>query len=148
MTSPDEREIDVIGGFEHAHPHCNGCHNPLTIENAWMTDGCPCNSELGINSMNETRWRLLMQLQQRDSAEVERLKGYLDRLDGVCIDLAAERRLREAAVAALRKRYQSYLSRMYAMSEPFPNESATKMLCDDLNLDRATFDELGIGDTP
>jgi hypothetical protein len=56
---------DIIGGFPYADPNCKGCGKPLTIENAWMTDGCPCNTALGVNSMNETRWRLLMQLQQR-----------------------------------------------------------------------------------
>lgn len=63
---------DVIGGFPEANDKCRGCGNPLLIENAWMTDGCPCNSPLGINSMNETRWRLLMRLQQQQAREIER----------------------------------------------------------------------------
>ncbi len=58
-------KVDIIGGFPDARPGCRGCLQPLTIENAWMTDGCPCNSPLGVNSMNETRWSLLMELQQR-----------------------------------------------------------------------------------
>jgi hypothetical protein len=29
---------------------CNGCGSPLRPENAWMTDGCPCNSPAGVNS--------------------------------------------------------------------------------------------------
>lgn len=65
------REVDVIGGFQYADPSCKGCGKPLAIENAWMTDGCPCNAPNGINSMNETRWRLLMQLQQRQSRAPE-----------------------------------------------------------------------------
>ena len=32
-----------------AHPVCRGCNQPLKAENAWMSDGCPCNSERGIN---------------------------------------------------------------------------------------------------
>jgi len=65
---------DVIGGFPVTDPNCKGCGVPLQFGNAWMTDGCPCNAPLGINSMNETRWRLLMQLQQEQSREMERLK--------------------------------------------------------------------------
>ena len=71
MSTKHEREgskVDVIGGFPYADPNCKGCGNPLVLENSWMTDGCPCNSALGTNSMNETRWRLLMQLQQQQDA--------------------------------------------------------------------------------
>lgn len=67
-------EVDIIGGFPEQSLNCKGCGKSLLIENAWMTDGCPCNSRLGINSMNETRWRLLMQLQQQQSREIERLR--------------------------------------------------------------------------
>jgi hypothetical protein len=65
--------VDVIGGFPYAEPNCRGCGKPLLVENAWVTDGCPCNSPLGVNSMNETRWRLLMDLQQQQSREIEKL---------------------------------------------------------------------------
>jgi len=71
MSTKHEREgskVDVIGGFPYADPNCKGCGKPLVLENSWMTDGCPCNSALGTNSMNETRWRLLMQLQQQQDA--------------------------------------------------------------------------------
>lgn len=64
-------ESDVIGGFPIIDTNCKGCGKPLAIENAWMTDGCPCNSPLGINSMNETRWRLLMNLQQQQARQLE-----------------------------------------------------------------------------
>ncbi len=67
-------DVDTIGGFSEARPDCRGCGQELVIENAWMTDGCPCNSALGVNSMNETRWRLLMELQQQQSRENEKLK--------------------------------------------------------------------------
>ncbi len=67
----ESRHCDVIGGFPHVEPNCKGCGKPLTVKNAWMTDGCPCNSVLGINSMNETRWRLLMQLQQQQVSELQ-----------------------------------------------------------------------------
>ena len=69
------KDIDCIGGFPYAEPNCKGCDKPLTVENAWMTDGCPCNSGLGINSMNETRWRLLMELQQRQSRRIGELES-------------------------------------------------------------------------
>lgn len=68
---------DTIGGFPCAERNCKGCGKPLTVENAWVTDGCPCNSALGINSMNETRWRLLMELQQRQAHELEGAKRLL-----------------------------------------------------------------------
>lgn len=70
---PDE--ADVIGGFQYRSPLCGGCGKPLTVENAWMTDGCPCNSALGVNSMNETRWRLLMQLQQQQARKLEQCRA-------------------------------------------------------------------------
>lgn len=71
-------DCDTIGGFPFVHPDCRGCGKPLTVEDAWMTDGCPCNSELGINNFNETRWRLLMQLQQNQSRELTALRAQLD----------------------------------------------------------------------
>ena len=68
-------ETDIIGGFPVAEPNCKGCGKPLTLENASLTDGCPCNSPLGVNSMNETRWRLLMER----LAEAEREREYTKR---------------------------------------------------------------------
>lgn len=53
---------DTIGGFPFSEANCLECGEPLLLQNAWMTDGCPCNSPIGCNSLNETRWRLLMQL--------------------------------------------------------------------------------------
>ena len=80
-------ETDTIGGFPIVSANCLGCGKPLLVENAWMTDGCPCNTTLGVNSMNETRWRLLMDLQQRQSraheAEVSRLTAENERLRGL-----------------------------------------------------------------
>lgn len=72
---------DVIGGFPVVQSICMGCGKTLLLENAWMTDGCPCNSVLGVNSMNETRWRLLMQLQQaqRTGAE-QQIVAYRNKL--------------------------------------------------------------------
>lgn len=67
---------DTISGFPVIGDNCAGCGKPLEVENAWMTDGCPCNSPLGVNSMNETRWRLLMDLQQRQSRENESLAKF------------------------------------------------------------------------
>ncbi len=77
---------DVIGGFPVVEPDCKGCGKPLLIENAWMTDGCPCNSPLGINSMNETRWRLLMQLQQSQARQLERRVAMLEGRIRVLVD--------------------------------------------------------------
>ena len=68
----NEHKIDFIGGFAINDPNCLSCKTPLTRENAWMTDGCPCNSPLGCYNENEYRWRLLMELQQDDSHKLTR----------------------------------------------------------------------------
>ncbi len=68
--------VDTIGGFPIVNDNCLGCGNRLLIGNAWMVDGCPCNTPLGVNSMNETRWRLLMQLQQMTLNDVNTLERY------------------------------------------------------------------------
>jgi hypothetical protein len=70
----------VIGGFPNVDPNCKGCGKPMVIENAWMTDGCPCNHPLGINNQNETRWRLLMRLQQLQSIERDAARAEVARL--------------------------------------------------------------------
>jgi hypothetical protein len=63
----------IVGGFTFMSDNCMGCGHPLTIDNASMVDGCPCNSPLGVNNHNETRWRLLLELQRRQSVQLERL---------------------------------------------------------------------------
>jgi hypothetical protein len=68
-------DSDVIGGFPITSLNCQGCNKPLELNNAWMTDGCPCNSSLGCNNQNETRWRLLMQLQQNQSHRITELEA-------------------------------------------------------------------------
>mgnify|MGYP007071585843 CR=1 FL=1 len=87
-------EADVIGGFPYADPNCKGCGKALAVENAWMTDGCPCNTPLGVNSMNETRWRLLMQSQQEQSREIARLRADVERKDEALRSALAYIRLR------------------------------------------------------
>ena len=79
MTSDSNKlSTDVIGGFPYASPNCKGCGRPLLLENAWMADGCPCNHPLGINSMNETRWRLLMKLQQGQTLAIQAAREALE----------------------------------------------------------------------
>ncbi len=187
-------EVDVIGGFPYADPNCKGCGEPLTVENAWVTDGCPCNSPLGINNKNETRWRLLMQLQQRDSQraadaerEVEQMQvqmagisvaafggtkepakqgdygwsvPYQDVLDLRIRFDTLETDLRQA-VEALRKAWASeygwklYREKIQAeklgwaadiLALPARHETLCNQFCFRYNLDRATFDELGIAE--
>lgn len=75
MAEDQTVTTDIIGGFAHASPNCRGCGKPLTVENANLTDGCPCNSPLGVNSTNETRWRLLMELQQKTQRSLEAAKS-------------------------------------------------------------------------
>jgi hypothetical protein len=78
VSGPMENDVktnaDIIGGFPYSDPNCKGCGKPLLVENAWMTDGCPCNTPLGVNSLNETRWRLLVNLQQQQAREIEWLR--------------------------------------------------------------------------
>lgn len=89
-------ETDIIGGFPFADPNCKGCGEPLTLENAWSTDGCPCNSPLGVNSMNETRWRLLMQLRQKQSWQLEQAHKMADALKGIKSAFEAEGHIRNS----------------------------------------------------
>lgn len=80
-------ECDVIGNFPYKSDECKGCGQTLTIENAWMTDGCPCNSPLGINNDNETRWRLLMLLQQREHHQLAALRKRVEELESALVGL-------------------------------------------------------------
>jgi hypothetical protein len=75
-------DADVIGGFPLTQPNCLGCGKTLLLENAWMTDGCPCNHGLGVNNFNETRWRLLMQLQQQQSHRLVEAEAKVLELEG------------------------------------------------------------------
>lgn len=51
---------------------CNGCGQPLVSENAWMEDGCPCNSPKGCNDGNQlisdfrqdAIWKLQREIEQ------------------------------------------------------------------------------------
>lgn len=61
---------------------CTGCGATLLRENAWMEDGCPCNSFKGCNNGNQhiSEWRSELLQAERDSraadaAEIERLKA-------------------------------------------------------------------------
>jgi len=102
---------DCIGGFPYAELNCRGCGKPLSIDNAWMTDGCPCNTPLGVNSMNETRWRLLMMLQQREARYTESLERAGDALkaagDKLLVEntaLLAEKERLQGEIADVRQR--------------------------------------------
>lgn len=76
LTKPvtTEPTADYIGGFLFVDPYCAACKEPLRVANAWMADGCPCNSSLGVNNNNGTRWRFLVQLQRETAAELARCK--------------------------------------------------------------------------
>lgn len=49
---------------------CRGCGKALVVENAWMEDGCPCNTPAGVNNLNLYRWKLLHDLQQQHSYQL------------------------------------------------------------------------------
>lgn len=42
-------QVEFVPEVTPAHPVCRGCNQPLKAENAWMSDGCPCNNPRGIN---------------------------------------------------------------------------------------------------
>ena len=44
-----ESELTSATPLALPHPVCRGCSKPLDKENLWMADGCPCNSERGVN---------------------------------------------------------------------------------------------------
>lgn len=55
-------------------PYCAGCNAELTLENAWMEDGCPCNNKKHCNTFNWHRWRLLRDLQQQQCHQLAAAK--------------------------------------------------------------------------
>jgi hypothetical protein len=97
-------EADIIGGFPISSPYCAGCGNKLNRENAWMVDGCPCNSELGVNNLNQTRWLFLMQLQQLQVVELETAKRILACIPGKIIIKAKEKAGFGSRIKTRRKR--------------------------------------------
>jgi hypothetical protein len=42
-------EAEALALLDKPQPLCKGCGNKLRPENAWMEDGCPCNSPKGVN---------------------------------------------------------------------------------------------------
>lgn len=68
----EEHLKDMMTGadYEAASQPCGGCGKPLILINAWMEDGCHCNSPAGVNNTNLWRWNLLHKLQQRMSSEL------------------------------------------------------------------------------
>lgn len=93
---------DIIGGFPIVDPNCKGCGKPLLREHAWMTDGCPCNATLGVNNQNETRWRLLMELQQKQSRDIEDAKAALTQIEELSWGGKGESGVHMVADAALK----------------------------------------------
>lgn len=71
---------DSICGFPTYKPYCLGCKAPLLLEHAWMSEGCPCNSKAGCNTINGTRWRLLRDLQQQQSDDIDTLRAQVAQL--------------------------------------------------------------------
>ncbi len=90
---------------------CNGCGQPMNIENAWMYDGCPCNSGNGCNDANPQRWKLLWQLQQQQSREredlakqVKELRNYIVHLETIEASDTAAAEVDYQEIAALQAR--------------------------------------------
>lgn len=80
-----------------ATEYCYGCGGELILENAWMADGCPCNSPAGCNATNVGRWRLLERLQQEHQRDLSARGVQVNQLTANLEQVTAERdELREA----------------------------------------------------
>lgn len=77
----DERSaqaVGIIGTTLKASPKCLGCGEILLLCNAWMVDGCKCNSPLGVNDANRTRWELLLLAHRDRGYVIEKLETSLE----------------------------------------------------------------------
>jgi len=70
-------EIAKSSAFYASAEPCRGCGAPLLLENAWMFDGCPCNTPAGVNDGNLYRWRLLGELQQKGEHQRSKAEALL-----------------------------------------------------------------------
>lgn len=58
---------------------CRGCGKDLLPDNAWMEDGCPCNSPKGINEVPSEAWKSRMSQVDDSSCSVGGL--FVDQCD-------------------------------------------------------------------
>lgn len=60
---PGEFDHECRPAYSIYSPLCGGCGVALQPANAWMQDGCPCNTPRGVNDGNQliSHWRLLLQ---------------------------------------------------------------------------------------
>jgi hypothetical protein len=75
MRMAEHEDAGVSVGGEPTDSNCSGCGAALAKENAWMEDGCPCNSPRGCNDGNQriSDWRSeLLNETKAKLAEVER----------------------------------------------------------------------------
>ena len=77
-AQPDAGATKPSAFYAEAEP-CRGCGKPLLRENAGMWDGCPCNTDAGVNDGNLYRWRLLSQLQQAQQHDLFALRKQIAR---------------------------------------------------------------------
>ena len=70
-SDQSRREVLAQIGIESADAldkltKCQGCNTPLDPVNAWMADGCPCNSPAGVNAgvLEDWRWFITQQNEQ------------------------------------------------------------------------------------
>ena len=85
MNRRDRENLDrhiMLGSDRNAvEQACYGCQQPLLLENAWMEDGCPCNTRAGVNNLNLYRWKLLHDLQQAQSHKLEAAQKRIEELE-------------------------------------------------------------------
>lgn len=108
-----QHKVYVIGEFPLKSKTCIGCGEELLVDNAWMTDGCPCNSPLGVNDTNQVRWLLLMELQQKHAEAL--LKKEVDFQNAVTLVV---RLARACPVEALKNQAMDWLKRKGLLGSP------------------------------
>ena len=67
MPIIEQRLIDILTREpDNMTIKCQGCNTPLDPVNAWMADGCPCNSPAGVNAgvLEDWRWFITQQNEQ------------------------------------------------------------------------------------
>lgn len=106
---------------------CCGCGQPLLIENAWMEDGCPCNTPAGVNNLNLYRWRLLHELQQRQSRELAEAKAAFQQEADIRTDRENVMDAMGKALGVAHEPHQSYMERLVeAASAITPSSTAAE----------------------
>lgn len=131
---------------------CFGCGEPLLAANAWMEDGCPCNTAAGVNAGNEliSEWRNNGWQKARHELEAHKhclscIDSCLERAGGkmgesnrgeVIDGLVKERDALTAKLAEAEKRIAELANRCLAVRDQVNKYHRSKLQCDLDELDR------------